>query len=204
MEGERKNVFKVYDKIASWFSNNRDVGLIERKYLDNLIGFLPDEGSVLDLGCGTGKPILEYLLSKNLNVTGVDASGEMLKIAKSNFPKVEFILQDMRLLNLNKRFNAIIAWHSFFHLATTEQPALFKIFEEHLRHDGILLFTSGHKNGEAWGMNGGENLFHASLDQKDYEDLLSKHNFKVLEYVVRDPDCGYATIWMAQYLPAPV
>lgn len=153
MEGERKNVFKVYDKIAIWFSNNRDVGLIERNYLDNLIEFLPDKGSVLDLGCGTGKPILEYLLSKRLNVTGVDASGEMLKIANSNFPQIEFILQDMRVLHLNRRFNAIIAWHSFFHLATTEQPAMFKIFEEHLRRDGILLFTSGHKNGEAWGMN---------------------------------------------------
>jgi cyclopropane fatty-acyl-phospholipid synthase-like methyltransferase len=197
-KGESKNVFRVYDKIASWFSKNRDVGLIERNYLDKLIEFLPKEGNVLDLGCGTGKPILEYLLSKNLNVTGVDASCEMLKIAKSNFPQVEFILQDMRVLNLSKRFNAIIAWHSFFHLAATDQPAMFKLFEEHLRCNGILLFTSGPKNGEAWGMNGGENLFHASLDQQEYEDMLSKHNFKVLEHVVKDPDCGYATIWMAE------
>ena len=198
-KGESKNVFRVYDKIASWFSKNRNIGLIERNYLDKLIEFLPNEGSVLDLGCGTGKPILEYLLSKNLNVTGVDASCEMLKIAKFNFPQVEFILQDMRVLNLSKRFNAIVAWHSFFHLAGTDQPAMFKLFEEHLCCDGILLFTSGPNNGEAWGLNGGENLFHASLDQEEYEDLLSKHNFKVLEHVVKDPDCGYATIWMAQY-----
>jgi cyclopropane fatty-acyl-phospholipid synthase-like methyltransferase len=198
-KGESKNVFRVYDKIASWFSKNRDVGLIERNYLDKLIEFLPNEGTVLDLGCGTGKPILEYLFSKNLNVTGVDASCEMLKIAKSNFPQVEFILQDMRVLSLSKRFNAIIAWHSFFHLPATDQPAMFKLFEEHLNPEGILLFTSGPKNGEAWGMNGGENLFHASLDQNEYEDLLSKHNFKVLEHVVKDPNCGCATIWMAQY-----
>ena len=198
-KGERKNVFKVYDKIAGWHSENRDVGLIERSYLDKLIALLPSGGSVLDLGCGTGKPIMEYLLIKNLQVTGVDASCEMLKIARDNFPEVEFILQDMRVLNLTKRFNAIIAWHSFFHLPTTDQPAMFKLFEEHLSCNGILLFTSGPKNGEAWGMNGGENLFHASLDQKEYENLLNKHNFKVLEHVVKDPDCGYATIWMAQY-----
>jgi len=198
-KGERKNVFRVYDKIASWFSENREVGLIERNYLDKLIALLPYGSNVLDLGCGTGKPILEYLLSKNLTVTGVDASCEMLKIAKFNFPQVEFILQDMRVLNLNKRFNAIIAWHSFFHLEAIDQPAMFKLFEEHLGCNGILLFTSGPKNGEAWGMNGGENLFHASLDQAEYEGLLSKHNFKVLEHVVNDPDCGYATIWMAQY-----
>ena len=198
-KGESKNVFKVYDRIAHWFSKNRNVELIEKSYLDKLIKFLPNQGNVLDLGCGTGKPILEYLLSKNLKVTGVDASCEMLEIAKSNFPQVEFILQDMRVLKISKRFDAIIAWHSFFHLPAADQPAMFKLFEEHLNCNGILLFTSGPEKGEAWGMNGGENLFHASLDQKEYKGLLSKHNFKVLNSVVKDPDCGYATIWMAQY-----
>jgi cyclopropane fatty-acyl-phospholipid synthase-like methyltransferase len=198
-KGERKDVFKVYDRIAHWFSENRNVDLIEKSYLDKLIKLLPSQGTVLDLGCGTGKPILEYLLSKNMKVTGVDASCEMLEIAKSNFPQVEFILQDMRVLKISKRFDAIIAWHSFFHLPAADQPAMFKLFEEHLNCNGILLFTSGPEKGEAWGMNGGENLFHASLDQKEYKGLLSKNNFKVLNSVVKDPDCGYATIWMAQY-----
>ncbi len=198
-KGETKNVYKVYNKIAHWFSENRYAGLLEKNYLDNLIEHLPVEGAVLDLGCGTGKPILEYLLSRNLNVTGVDASSEMLEIAKTNFPLTELILQDMRLLNLSKQFDAIIAWDSFFHLPAVDQPAMFKLFAEHLNPNGILLFTSGPAHGEAWGMNGGENLFHASLDSEEYEYLLGKHHFKVLKHVVKDPDCGYATIWMAQY-----
>jgi len=52
---ERKNVYKVYDKIASWFSENRYNKLIEKNYLDNLIEHIPAEGYVLDLGGGTGK-----------------------------------------------------------------------------------------------------------------------------------------------------
>lgn len=55
---ERKNVYKVYDKIASWFSENRYNKLIEKNYLDNLIEHIPAEGYVLDLGGGTGKPLL--------------------------------------------------------------------------------------------------------------------------------------------------
>ncbi len=200
-KGERKNVYKVYNKIAHWFSENRYTGLLEKNHLDKLIAHLPVNGTVLDLGCGTGKPILEYLLSKNLNVTGVDASTEMLSIAKTNFPSTEFILQDMRSLNLNKRFDAIIAWHSFFHLPADDQPLMFKLFEKHLNPNGILLFTSGTAHGEAWGINGGENLFHASLDLKEYENLLNQHGFKVLKYVERDPDCFYDTVWMAQYDP---
>ena len=198
--GETQNVYKTYNKIANWFSKNRDSELIEKNYLDDLINRLPSGASVLDLGCGTGNPILKYLISKNLNVIGVDASTEMLKIAQTNFPSTEFILQDMRQLDLHKKFDAIIAWHSFFHLPPADQPAMFQRFEQHLNPNGILLFTSGTTLGEAWGMNGGQNLFHASLDTKEYESSLKKHHFKILKHKISDPDCGNATVWMVKYL----
>ena len=197
---ENKNVNKVYNKIARWFSENRYTGLIEKNYLDDLIAYLPVKGTVLDLGCGTGQPILQYLLSKKLSVTGVDTSSAMLDIAKANFPSTEFILKDMRFIDLGKKFDAIIAWNSFFHLPAADQPAMFELFKEHLNPNRILLFTSGTEYGEAWGINGGENLFHASLDTKEYEYLLYKNNFRILNHVAKDPDCGYLTIWMAQYV----
>ncbi len=198
-KGEKENVYEVYNKIATWFSENRYTGLMEKNYLDGLLVCLPINATILDLGCGTGNPILKYLISKKLNVIGVDASSEMLKIAKTDFPLVEFILQDMRLLNLNRKFDAIIAWHSFFHLPSYDQPAMFQHFEQHLNPNGILLFTSGTEQGETWGINGGENLFHASLDTKEYENLLKKHNFKILKHKINDPECGFATVWMAKY-----
>lgn len=196
---ETKNVYEVYNKIATWFSENRDEVLMEKKYLDDLIAQLPAEGTVLDVGCGTGKPILAYLVNQNVQVTGVDASSKILDIAKENFPTTTFILQDMRYLDINRQFDAIIAWHSFFHLPVADQPLMFTLFEKHLNPNGILLFTSGTENGEAWGMCGGENLFHASLDTDEYHSLLEKHHFKVLKHVIKDSDCGYATVWMAKY-----
>lgn len=196
----RKNVFEVYNKIATWFAENRYVGLMEKAYLDEVLGFLNDGSAVLDLGCGTGKPMMDYLINRGLHVIGVDASFEMLAIAKQNLPLAEFALSDMRKLNLNKQFDAIVAWHSFFHLPAADQPAMFEIFKNHLNPGGILLFTSGTEHGEAWGMNGGENLFHASLSTEMYRQLLEKHNFKVIKHIVDDPDCGHATVWMGQYV----
>jgi hypothetical protein len=76
---------------------------------------------------------------------------------------------------------------------------MFKLFEKHLNANGILLFTSGTELGEAWGMNGGENLFHASLSTDEYAKLLNKHNFKVLKHIISDPNCGHANIWMAKH-----
>ncbi|TSJ40336.1 class I SAM-dependent methyltransferase [Mucilaginibacter corticis] len=198
-EGERKDVYKIYNKIAQWFFENRPQNLIEKSCLDNLIGYLPQNATVLDLGCGTGEPILRYLLTQGIGVVGVDASVEMLKIARLNFPETEFVLQDMRELNLNRKFDAIIAWHSFFHLPADDQPAMFSLFAAQLNKDGVLMFTSGTEHGEAWGVNGGENLFHASLDTSEYETLLAEHHFKILKYQENDPDCA-ANIWMAQYI----
>jgi cyclopropane fatty-acyl-phospholipid synthase-like methyltransferase len=200
-KGERENVYKVYNKIAKWFSENRYALLNEDTYLEDMLGRLPPDPTILDLGCGTGKPILQYLIEKKLQVTGVDASSQMLGIAKANYPSTEFIQQDMRSLHLNRKFDAIIAWHSFFHLPASDQPAMFQRFEEHLNPNGILLFTSGTEHGEAWGMNGGENLFHSSLDSQEYESLLQKHYFLVIKHIIKDPDCGDATIWMAKYSP---
>lgn len=193
-----KNVHEVYNKIAQWFAENRNQGLMEKNHLDDLVERLPSNGTILDIGCGTGEPILKYLIDRNVALTGVDASFEMLEIAKKNFPSTEFIMQDMRSLQLGKKFDGIIAWHSLFHLPAADQPAMIDIFKKHLNVHGILLFTSGTQNGETWTENGGENLFMASLDTEEYRHLLKQHNFEVLKYVENDPDCGNANIWMAK------
>jgi cyclopropane fatty-acyl-phospholipid synthase-like methyltransferase len=199
-KGESKNVYKIYDKIAGWFSQNRPEVLVERHYLDYLTKHLPVGSTVLDLGCGTGKPILQFLIQSGFHVTGVDASQKILEIAKKNFPATELILADMRSLDLKKKFDAIIAWHSFFHLPASDQPKMFDTFEKHLNPGGFLLFTSGTTRGEVWGMNGGENLFHASLDKAEYQHWLDEHHFNILKYTENDVDCGGANVWLAQQL----
>lgn len=202
MEKDAKHhVYEVYNKIAGWFAENRYAGLMEKGWLDDLLERIPAHGTVLDVGCGTGRPVLEYLLSRNMEVTGVDASEAILEIARSNFPLTSLILQDMRALKLNKKFDALIAWHSLFHLPPNDQSGMFGIFEEHLNPNGILLFTSGTEHGETWTVNGGERLYMASLDTREYETLLSKHNFSVLKYVENDPNCGQANVWVAELLP---
>jgi 2-polyprenyl-3-methyl-5-hydroxy-6-metoxy-1,4-benzoquinol methylase len=200
MENKKKNAFETYNIIAGWFSENRYQGLMEKAYLDRLIDITGKGANVLDIGCGTGMPVMSYLISQGMHVTGVDASYRMLDIAKTNLPFAEFVQADMRELSLNRKFDAVIAWHSFFHLPSEDQPPMFHVFKSHLNTNGVLLFTSGKEHGEAWGMNGGANLFHASLDTDQYRSLLEAHCFRVLEYKDDDPECGNATVWMAQLL----
>jgi len=200
-KGERKNVYKVYNKIGRWFAENRYTDSVEKAYLTDILEKLPAEAKVLDLGCGNGKPILEYFIYHGVNVLGVDASVQMIELAKANFPYTRFLIKDMRELDLDEKFNLIIAWHSFFHLPVHDQPHMFAVFKRHLKANGILLFTSGTERGEVWGMNGGENLFHASLATAEYNTLLQANQFEVIRHKINDPDCGGANVWMAQYKP---
>jgi len=105
----------------------------------------------------------------------------------------------MRALNLNEKFDCIIAWHSFFHLPPEDQRKMFQTFALHLKSDGVLLFTSGPEAGEVWSDNGGELLYHASLSSEEYEKLLHQNRFTVIEHRISDPECDGATVWLAKF-----
>lgn len=128
----------------------------------------------------------------------MDASEKILSIARENFPEDEFFLMDMRQLKLEQKFDAIIAWHSLFHLEGKDQEKMFKIFQEQLKPNGVLMFTSGNENAEAWSENYGQDLFHASLSPDQYQELLTAHQFKLIQHSIEDPECGGATVWIAQ------
>lgn len=195
-----KNVYEIYEKIADWMDKHRSRELFEKPYLDQAISNLKQGAKILDLGCGTGEPIGQYFANLGFQVTGIDASSKMLELAKSRCHSIRFILADMRRINLDEKFDCIIAWHSFFHLEPSDQRAMFKTFVHHLNSQGVLLFTTGPEAGEVWGDNGGENLYHASLSIAEYNELLEKHGFTVLIHKINDPQCGEATVWLAKFL----
>ena len=198
MTTNKNQVYKTYNKIAQWFDEHRSRELFERSWLDKAIDLLPRSAEVLDLGCGMGEPIIPYFLSKGLKVTGVDGSEELLKIARTRFPSLKFILSDMREIKLNNKFDLVIAWHSFFHLPHQDQRAMFKVFVDHLKPNGVLLFTSDEEAGEVWSENGGEELYHASLSIAEYKSILNAMGFTLIDHKVSDPECGDATVWLAR------
>ncbi|MCT4635547.1 MAG: class I SAM-dependent methyltransferase [Rickettsiales bacterium] len=194
------NVYKSYEKIASWFDKHRCRDLFEKPYLDMVIDNIKPNGKVLDLGCGMGEPIGKYFIDNGYQLTGIDGSKKLIDIAKSRFPNTEFLVEDMRECNLDQEFHAIIAWHSFFHLTQNDQRKMFQVFENHILPNGVLLFTSGTNNGEVWSNNGGESLYHASLSPDEYKNLLAQHNFRIIKHNIEDRNCGDATVWVAKHI----
>lgn len=193
-----KTVLDSYEKIAQWYDSRKDY-LYEQAWLDKFLSHLKPVSNILDIGCGMGEPIDKYFLDRNFNVTGVDGCKKFIEMASQRVPQGNFILSDMRELKLTKKFEAIIAWNSLFHLTAEDQKNMFNTFVQHLNDGGILMFTTGSEAGEIWSDNGGENLYHASLSPDEYKQLLKEHCFELIDYKINDKDCNDHTVWLARY-----
>ena len=195
----KHKVYEVYDVIIDWFDKNRSKELtMEQFYLNLIQTYLKPKSKILDVGCGTGEPIARFLIEQGYKVTGIDASYKMIDLCKQRFPEERWLLADMRTIDLQEQFQAVIAWHSFFHLPHEDQRLTLKLLSSLVESKGLLIFTSGPEYDEVWGNNGGEELYHASLSSEEYNKILTDNDCKVLVHKIEDPDCGEATVWVAQ------
>jgi SAM-dependent methyltransferase len=196
---ESERIIGLYDENAAEWDRLRGPGsLFEKPWLDRFVGLLGPAASILDLGCGSGRPIAAYFIRTGYAVTGVDASPALIDLCRSRFPQSEWIAADMRTLNLKRRFDGVIAWDSFFHLNPDDQRAVFRVFARHVQPRGALMFTSGGMHGEVLSEFAGEPLYHASLEPGEYRRLLHESAFQVVGHVDEDPACGGHTIWLAR------
>lgn len=99
----------------------------------------PDTHSLLDVGCGTGAHLPRF--AEEFDVTGLDASSQMLDIARDRSPDTELVVGDFRSFNLGRRFDAIVCLFSGIgHL--TEFDDLRRAIDNlasHLEPGGVLL-----------------------------------------------------------------
>jgi SAM-dependent methyltransferase len=198
MDSPADAIIGLYERHAQRWDAVRGRSLFERKWLDAFAAGLPDGGTVLDLGCGAGEPIARYLVEEGFRVWGVDSAPSLVALCRARFPAHEWRVGDMRALALERTFDGIVAWDSFFHLTFDDQRAMFPRFRAHAADGAALLFTSGPSHGEAIGALEGEPLYHASLAEEEYRELLRANGFRVLRHVAEDPECGGHTVWLAR------
>jgi SAM-dependent methyltransferase len=137
------SVFKDYSKYYDLLYSGKDYEG-EVNYILHLFkeySGLPVK-TILNLGCGTGKHD-EYLSKHGHEVTGADFSADMIEIAqKRGIPNATFLEGDVRTLNLETKFDAVL---SLFHVASYQltNKDLYDMFltaKNHLNQRGLFIF----------------------------------------------------------------
>jgi SAM-dependent methyltransferase len=100
--------------------------------------------SILDLGCGTGNHAVP-LAERGYEVVGVDCSQEMINAAiikaESKNLSCTFHLADIRQLDLNRKFDAIVMMFAVlgYQLENADVLAALKSARKHLNPGGLLI-----------------------------------------------------------------
>jgi cyclopropane fatty-acyl-phospholipid synthase-like methyltransferase len=190
-----------YEKHAiAWASDRRSAPWNDRIWHERFVEALAPGQSVLDLGCGPGFPVAAHFPRRGLKVTGVDSSPTMISLCRQRLPDHEWIVADMRNLSLDRRFNGILAWDSFFHLDHESQREIFAVFAAHALPGAMLTFNTGPQHAEEIGEYRGDPLYHTSLAPGEYQNLISRSGFEVIDHVVEDSRAGGRTVWLCRSL----
>lgn len=98
---------------------------------------------ILDVACGTGILIPEYLKRKVSSVTAVDISPNMLSVAKNKytFENVHFICDDVQSVNFSEKFDSIVIYNAFPHFPNPSD--LISYLSNQLSPGGFLTVAHG-------------------------------------------------------------
>ena len=98
---------------------------------------------VLDVACGTGVLIPDYLSRNVASVTAVDIAPEMVKICRSKFPQenVTVLCGDVETLPIDKKFDCVMVYNAFPHFP--EPARLIERLSSLVKEGGTLTIAHG-------------------------------------------------------------
>ena len=135
-------VKEFFDKLASTW----DEGMIKNEEVIKIIldnALVSSGKDILDVACGTGVLIEDYLKRDVNKITAVDLSNEMIRVAKSKYKsdKVKFICGDILDFNDNEKYDCIVVYNAFPHFIDGEE--LIKHLSTLLKDGGTLSIAHG-------------------------------------------------------------
>lgn len=139
---------KKYDKIAKWWQARHVDGQYGVAHVENALKHRESGGRALDVGCGAGGRIVRLLQDRGYDITGIDVSSNMIKLATESHPGERFLHQDVCTWESTGRFDFIVAWDSLFHIPLDQHEMVIPKLCCMLEHDGVLIYTFGNGMGE--------------------------------------------------------
>lgn len=182
-----------YNKIvASWDEVRTAFYGREGDYLDTFLSGLPMPSSILDLGCGTGRPMAEYILGRGHRLTGVDQAEELLALARSRFPHERWVTSRIEDFQSEGRFDGVICWDALFHIERAHHAELLTRMAGMLTGGGRLMVTIGGSEHPAFfDFMFGEEFFYDSYSPEKVLFILNQLGFEpLISEFMNEPTLG--------------
>ncbi|MCJ1248558.1 hypothetical protein MMC30_005776 [Trapelia coarctata] len=133
---------EFYSSLGSKYEDafGHDAGLLT--FIRDALLHLPASSTVLDVGCGTGKPIASSLTAAGHRVIGIDISDTMVELSRKAVPSGSFEVADMRDYVPKERVNAVFNILSLFILSREEVEEMAGKWGNWLEVGGLLMICT--------------------------------------------------------------
>lgn len=176
----KKIVKKGYDKIAIRYMQVR-YQYINYRYLEKLNSLLKPGSLILDLGCGSGKPIDRFFINRGHKVIGIDISEEQIKLAKRNVPQAEYMVKDISKLQKEEyQADAIVSFYTIVHIPRETHQELFEKINSFLPIGGLALVTMGSSEWEGIEDFYGVKMYFSHYGTEKNREIIEKSGFEII------------------------
>lgn len=188
MKRRREQIGSSYNKVAKKYRQIKNNSLLELKILSNWLSLV--KGSILDLGCGSGFPVVENIREKRIFYTGVDISEEQINLGRKQYSEenISFLNDDMFNFCESSQTDSIggvLMLYSLYHLPREYHLKLFEQISRILTLDSPLLFNISESPQESveenWLGEKGATIFWSCYSKEYYISELKQLGFSLSE-----------------------
>lgn len=110
---------------------------------DDILCFAPASSAVLDAGCGYGRVLSHLYTMGYRNLTGIDVSETLIARARQECPTATYHVQDIRRIQLQQKFDLILAMGVIeYLLEDEEQRRFFQEIRQALNQNGHVVLET--------------------------------------------------------------
>jgi ubiquinone/menaquinone biosynthesis C-methylase UbiE len=177
----KENLVKEgYDKISESFLNFRHQ-FDNSQELKIFAKFLPENGKVLDVGCGVGIPVAGFFVENGFELTGIDISEGMLKQARINIPEAQFFQYNMSDLDFpDNYFDGLVSIYAMFHVPKQKHGAIIKNFHRMLKKEGCMMLVFNPRENEGVDDFLGTDMYWSCHKPEISRDLVLGAGFEII------------------------
>ncbi|MFM2587620.1 class I SAM-dependent methyltransferase [Vibrio sp. TBV020] len=175
------DIGKAYDQITHmWQSDdfNMKNGIDAH---NRALQFSTNSGKALEVGCGCTCRFIDLLSEQGFEVSGLDVSTKMLKLAKEKRPEVNFIQADICQYQLEDKYDFITAWDSIWHIPLSQQRDVITKIIDSLNTGGVFIFSFGGTDSEGSHTDSfmGPEVYYSSLGTNGFLNLFIELGCKI-------------------------